>query len=66
LHSEDFYNLNSSAGIITWMIKSRGMRWERQVACMGKMTNAYKMLVGKSEGKNHLTDIQADKIKMYT
>jgi hypothetical protein len=48
------------------MIKSRGMRWERQVACMGKMTNAYKMLVGKSEGKNHLTDIQADKIKMYT
>jgi hypothetical protein len=33
------------------MIKSRRMRCMEHVACMGGMRNAYKMLVGKPEGK---------------
>jgi hypothetical protein len=33
------------------MIKSRRTRWVGHVACMGEMTNTYKILVGKSEGK---------------
>jgi hypothetical protein len=32
------------------MIKS-WMRWEGHVACMEEMKNAYKILVGKFEGK---------------
>jgi len=27
------------------------MRWTGHVACMGKIRNAYKILVGKPEGK---------------
>jgi hypothetical protein len=29
---------------------SRRMRWVGYVACMGKMVNAYEILVGKPEG----------------
>jgi hypothetical protein len=36
------------------MIKSRRMRWAGHVARMGKKTNAYRILVGKSEGKRPL------------
>jgi hypothetical protein len=36
------------------MIKSRKMRWAKHAACMGEMRNAYKMLVGKPEGKRQL------------
>jgi hypothetical protein len=36
------------------MIKSRRMRWARQVARMGKKMNAYRILVGKPEGKRPL------------
>jgi hypothetical protein len=32
------------------MIKSWGIRWARHVVCIGKMRNAYKMLVSKPEG----------------
>ena len=39
---------------ITSVTKSRKVRWERQVACMGEGTGAYKVLVGKSEGKRPL------------
>jgi hypothetical protein len=34
------------------IIKSR-MRWAGHVARMGKKRNAYRLLVGKPEGKNH-------------
>jgi hypothetical protein len=34
------------------MIKSRRMRWVRHAACMTVMRNAYKILVGKPEGKS--------------
>jgi hypothetical protein len=33
------------------MIKLRRMRWARQVGRMEEMRNAYKILVGKPEGK---------------
>jgi hypothetical protein len=36
------------------MIKSKRMRWAGQVVCMGEMINAYKVLVGKLEGKRPL------------
>jgi hypothetical protein len=31
------------------MIKSKRMRWTRHIACMGKMRNAYNILVGKPD-----------------
>jgi hypothetical protein len=34
------------------MIKSRRMRWLGHVARMGETRNAYRILVGKSEGKS--------------
>jgi hypothetical protein len=36
------------------MIKSRRMRWEGHVARMGEKRIAYRILVGKSEGKRPL------------
>jgi hypothetical protein len=36
------------------MIKSRRMRLAGHVAILGKMRNAYRMLVGKPEGKRAL------------
>jgi hypothetical protein len=33
------------------LVKSRGIRWMGHVACMGDMRNAYRILVGKPEGK---------------
>jgi hypothetical protein len=46
-------NLYSSPDIIR-QIKSRRMRWEEQVACMGEGRNVYRILVGKPEGKRPL------------
>jgi hypothetical protein len=45
--------LYSSPNIIT-MINSRRMRWARHVAGRGEKRNAYRILVGKSEGKRPL------------
>jgi hypothetical protein len=36
------------------MIKSRVMRWAGHVARMGEKMNAYRILVGKPEGKRSL------------
>jgi hypothetical protein len=36
------------------MIKSRRMRWAGHVARMGETRNAYRILVGKREGKRPL------------
>jgi hypothetical protein len=38
------------------MIKSRRMRCTGYVARMGEKRNAYRILVGKPEGKNHWED----------
>jgi hypothetical protein len=53
LHNEELHNLHSSSNIIR-MIKSRRMRWEGHVAQMGERRNAYRILVGKPEGKRPL------------
>jgi hypothetical protein len=53
LLNEKLHNLPSSPSIIT-MIKSRRMRWDRHVACMGEKRNAYRILVGNPEGNRPL------------
>jgi hypothetical protein len=47
------HNLYSSPSKIK-VIKSRRMRWAGQVARMGEKRNAYRILVGKPEGKRPL------------
>jgi hypothetical protein len=53
LHKEELHNLYSSPNIIR-MIKSSRMRWAGHVARMGEKRNAYRILVGKPEGKRPL------------
>jgi hypothetical protein len=53
LHNEELHNLYSSRSRIR-MIKSRRMRWAGHVARMGAKRNAYRILMGKSEGKRPL------------
>jgi hypothetical protein len=53
LHNEELRNLYCSLGIIR-IIKSRRMRWAGHVARMGEKRNAYRILVGKPEGKRPL------------
>jgi transcription termination factor 2 len=53
LQNEELHNLYSSPNIIR-MIKSRKMRWAGHVARMGETRNAYRILVGKPEGKRPL------------
>jgi hypothetical protein len=50
LHNEELHDFYSSPNIR--MIRSRGMRWAGHVARMGEMRNAYKILVGKPEGRS--------------
>jgi hypothetical protein len=47
------HNLYSFPSIIT-IIKSKWMRWAGHVARMGPKRNAYRILVGKSEGNRPL------------
>jgi hypothetical protein len=53
LHNEELYNLYSSPNIIRVM-KSRRMRWVGQVARKGEGRGAYRILVGRPEGKRPL------------
>jgi hypothetical protein len=50
LHNGELHILYSSLDIIR-QIKSRRMRWEGHVACMGEGRNMYRVLVEKPEGK---------------
>jgi hypothetical protein len=52
-HNEELHNLYSSPNIIR-MIKSRRMRLAGHVGRMGETRNAYRILVGKPEGKRPL------------
>jgi hypothetical protein len=53
LLNEELHNLYSSQNIIR-MIESRSMRWTGHVARTGAKRNAYRILVGKPEGKRPL------------
>jgi hypothetical protein len=53
LHNEDLHNLYSSPNIIR-IIKSRRMRWAGHEARVREKRNAYRILVGKPEGKRLL------------
>jgi hypothetical protein len=52
LHNEELRDLYSSPSIIR-IVKSR-MRWADHVARMGEKRNAYRLMVGKPEGKRPL------------
>jgi hypothetical protein len=50
------------------MIKSRRMRWEGQVACVGDRRGAYRVSWGNLRGRDHLEDPGVrweDNIKLY-
>jgi hypothetical protein len=51
LHNEELRDFYSTPSIIR-IIKSRRMSWAGHVARMEKW-NAYRLFVGKAEGKNH-------------
>jgi hypothetical protein len=53
LHNEELHDLYSSQSIIR-IIKARRMRWMGYVARMGEKRNAYRLLVGKPEGRRPL------------
>jgi hypothetical protein len=53
LHDEELHDLYSSPSIFR-IIKPRRMRWVGHVARMGEKRNAYRLLVGKPEGKRPL------------
>jgi hypothetical protein len=52
LRNKELHDLYSSPSIIR-IIKSRRIRWADNVARMGEKRIAYRLLVGKPEGKNH-------------
>jgi len=52
-------DLYSSPNIVR-VIKSRRMRWAGHVTRMGEERGVYRVLVGKSEGKNHWGDLGVD------
>jgi hypothetical protein len=53
LHNEELHDLYTSPSIIR-IIKLMRMRWSGHVAQMGEKRNAYRLLVGKPEGKRPL------------
>jgi hypothetical protein len=53
LHNEELHDLYSSPSIIRIM-KAKRMRWVVHVTRMGEKTNAYRLLMGKPEGKRPL------------
>jgi hypothetical protein len=50
LHNEELYDLYCSPNIVR-LINSRKMRWAGHVARMGDRRGAYRVLVGRPEGK---------------
>ena len=53
MHNEDLSDLYSSPNIVR-VITSRRMRWVGHVARIGEERGAYRVLVGKPEGKRPL------------
>jgi hypothetical protein len=50
LHNDELHNLLSSQNVVR-VIKARRMRWAGHVARMRKGRSAYRVLVGRPEGK---------------
>jgi hypothetical protein len=59
LHNEELHNLYASFNIIR-MIKSRRMRWVGHAAHAKNMSNVYKIMARKTEGKRRLEDLVVD------
>jgi hypothetical protein len=53
LGNEELSDLYSLPNIVR-VVKSRRMRWARNVVCMGERRVLHRVLVGKSEGKSPL------------
>jgi hypothetical protein len=53
LHNEELHGLYSLPSIVR-VIKARRMRWVGHVARMGEVRGAYKILVGRPEGRRPL------------
>jgi hypothetical protein len=54
LHNKELHNLYCSPSILIRIIKSRRICWAGHVTRMGAKRNAYRILVGKPEGKRPL------------
>jgi hypothetical protein len=59
LHNEELNDLYSTPNIVR-VIKSRRVRWAGHVARMGEKGGAYRILVGRPEGRHHLRDPGVD------
>ena len=59
LHKEEFYALYSSPNFIR-VIKSRGMRWVELIARMGERRGAYRIFMGRPDGRRPLGSPRAD------
>ena len=59
LHNAELHALYSSPNIIS-NLKSRRLRWAGHVARMEQSRNAYRVLVGKSEGKDTFREAEID------
>jgi hypothetical protein len=46
--------------IMTFMIKRKSVKLAEHVAHLGEKGNAYRILVRKSEGRDHLEDLDLD------
>jgi hypothetical protein len=53
LHNDELHSLYSTSNIVR-VIKSRRLRWAGHVARMGEGRSAYRVLVGRPEGKRPL------------
>jgi hypothetical protein len=53
LYNDELHDLYSLPNIVR-VIKSRRMRWAGHVVCMGEGRGAYRVLVGRPEGKRPL------------
>jgi hypothetical protein len=53
LHNEELHGLQSSPSM-NRLINSKRMRWAGHVARLGRKRNAYRLLVGKPDGKRPL------------
>jgi hypothetical protein len=54
LKSRESFHVSFFSQNITRTVKSNEMRWVGHVACVGKNWRTYRILIGKTEEKNHM------------